>query len=276
MNTASQLLATAEDQPIVVVGRPRALRTALAFANLGAASIVVRGAKVRLNRATDAAAPAVRASLVAVLPPGLAMSAVLRLSVDPETPPGTYRGVIEVAGATRLLELTIVEDLRVGIEPSPVILDRSAGPRLRKPVTFRNQGNVPLHIDVPSPVPIGAELPLVAVAQAKVVASGDVGQAITELFGKLFQNWQEFVVEEIGEMKLRLLGGGFDLAPGESRSAELECILPDELAPQRRYHARAPVYDQDLALVVVTASSGGAQRRRARSIRAGRKALSDI
>jgi hypothetical protein len=261
MNTAGQLLATPADRPIIVAGRPGTLRTGLAFANSGAASVVVRGAEVRLDRATDAAAPAVRASLVAVLQPGRATSAVLRLSVDPDTPPGTYRGVIDVAGATRPLELTIVEDVRVAIEPSPVILDRSAGVRLRKTVTFRNQGNVALHIDVPSPVPIGAELPLAAAAQAKVGVSGDASQAIAELFGKLFESRREFVVEEIGEMRLRLLGGGFDLAPGTARSAEVECILPDGLEPQRRYHARAPVYDQDLALVVVTAGGGGTQHR---------------
>ncbi len=271
MNAAGQLLATAEDRPIIVAGRPRALRTGLAFANSGAASVVVRGAEVRLNRGTDAAAPAVHASLVAVLKPGRETSAVLRFSVNPQTPPGNYRGVIDVAGATRPFELTIVEDLRVAIEPSPVILDRSTGSRLRKTVTFRNEGNVPLHIDVPSPVPIGAELPLAAAAQAKVFASGNVGQGIIELFGKLFQSGQEFSVEEIGEMSLRLIEGGFDLAPGEARSVEVECILPDELIPQRRYHARAPVYDRDLAFVVVTASGGGAQPHNERGSNTRRK-----
>jgi hypothetical protein len=181
----------------------------------------------------------------------------LRLIVDPRTPPGIYRGVICLAGARRPLELTIVEDVRVAIEPRPVILDRSAGARLCKTVTFHNRGNVRLHIDLPSPVPIGVEMPLAAVAQAKISASGKFGRGITELF----RSPQEIVVEEIGEMRLRLLAGGFDLAPGEARSAEVECILPDGLIPQLRYHSCAPVYDQDLAYVVVTATGGGAPLR---------------
>jgi hypothetical protein len=260
MSTGIPLLALPEDQPVIVAGRPGALRTNLPFADPGAAPVILRDATARLEPAKDGVPPpVVRASLVAVLQPGQATSVSLRLDIDPQTPPGTYHGDIELAGTTRRLELTVVEHVRLAIDPSPILLDRAAGTTLRKTVLFRNLGNVSLHIELPSPVGIGVELSLAATATVTVGSSGRPGQAITDLFGRLFEARDRHVVEEVGAMRLNLPQGGFDLAPGATRSAEVECILPDDLTPERRYHARAPVYDQDLVFVVVTTSHDDAR-----------------
>jgi hypothetical protein len=255
VSTVGLRLALPERAPIEVVGPPGSLRIDLTLANDGDAPVVVRGASIRALAARDGGRllPAVGASLAAMLQAGETATASLRLIVGAHTPSGEYLGEIDVAGNVRPLALTIVEHVRLAIEPMPVVLDSGAGTTYRKTVLFRNLGNVPLHIGHPGPVPIGEELPFAAVA-AEIVTAGRASDTAKELVGKLFGRREARLLTEIGVMNVRLSEGTFALAPGTSNAATLDCSLPNGLSPHRRYHAYAPLYDADLAFLI---ASGG-------------------
>ena len=254
VSTVSLQLVHPENTPIEVVGPPGSLRINFTLANPGDAPAVVRGATIRALAARDGGRvlPGVGASLTAVLQAGETATASLRLMIDAHTPSGEYLGEIEVAGNVRPLALTIVEHVRLAIEPTPVVLDSGAGTTLRKTVLFRNLGNVPLHIGHPGALPIGEELPFAAAAE--IVTAGRASDTAKELVGKLFERREAHLLTEIGVMNVRMSEGSFGLAPGTSIAATLDCSLPDGLSPHRRYRAYAPLYDADLAFLIV---SGG-------------------
>jgi hypothetical protein len=234
------------DKPIVVAGRPGAMRVEVPLANRGDTPLVVREARVKGK------IPGATATLVALLQPGQSASARLLLRLDARTAPGTYYGEIEIGDATRKLEVVVVENTHLTIDPDPVVLEHGRERVHRKTVLFRNQGNVPLLIHPPARVPLGAELPFAPTATGDVAIGDNIGRALKTLFGKLSEGRETRLLEEDGAMTLRLHDGAFALAPGETRAAQVECTLPAELSPHRRYRASAPIYDADLNFLIVT------------------------
>jgi len=255
MATAGRgVVAIPPDEPINVVGAPGALRVNLPLVNSGTSALVIRDAAIRNVVAREGKRPlaGIGASLTAVLASGQASQGQLRLQLDPHTPPGDYVGEIEIAGTTHPLALTVVEQVRLSIDPDPIFLEGAAGSAVRKTVLFRNLGNVPLHIRHAGAVPLGEELPFAPTATAEIAVGGRGENAITKLLGTLFEGRHTRLLKESGAMPVRLVDGDFTLAPGESEGAVVECTLPDDLLPHRRYRAYAPIYDADLAFIIVT------------------------
>ncbi len=182
MATAGRgVVAIPPDEPINVVGRPGALRVNLPLVNSGASALVIRDAAIRnvVAREGKRSLAGIGASLTAVLASGQASQGQLRLQMDPHTPPGDYVGEIEIAGTTHPLALTIVEQVRLSIDPDPIFLEGAAGSAVRKTVLFRNLGNVPLHIRHAGAVPLGEELPFAPTATAEIAVGGRGENAIT-------------------------------------------------------------------------------------------------
>jgi hypothetical protein len=255
MATAGRgVVAIPPDEPITVVGAPGALRISLPLVNSGSSPLVIRDAAIRNVVAREGNRPLVGigASLTAVLSSGQTSQGQLRLQLDPHTPPGDYVGEIEIAGSTHPLTLTIVERVRLSIDPDPIHLEGAAGSVVRKTVLFRNLGNVPLHVRAGSAVRLGEELPFAPTTMAEIATAGRTEDAIRKLLGTLFERRHTRLLKENGAMPVRLVDGDFTLAPGESEGAVIECTLPDDLVPHRRYRAYAPIYDADLAFVIVT------------------------
>jgi hypothetical protein len=260
--TRGDFLAIPQGQSIAVVGTPGALRIDLPLVNTGDSPMVVQDADVsaRIAQKDGLPGPGIVASLTTVVHAGQAGRGILRLRVDAHTPPGEYAGEIEIGGSIRRLALTVVEQAKVTIDPRPIVLDGNPGSTAQKTVVFRNLGNVPLHIRDPSSVALGEELPFVSTETAEVSATRQGAEAVTRLLGKLLERRQSHLLREVGTMPVRLLKGGFTLAPGATVSAVLECVIPDSLLSDRRYRAYAPVYDTDLEFLIVPAAGSGKQR----------------
>lgn len=253
VSSGSLLLGLPEDAPIAVVGPPGVLRINLTLVNPSDVPVVVRGATIGrvARRDGEAPLPGISASLSAVVQAGETATASLRLIVDPHTPSGEYLGEIEIAGSVRPLTLTVVETVQLAIEPTPVVLDSGAGTTFRKTVLFRNLGNVPLQIGHPGALPIGQERPFATAAE---IAAAGPSETVKELIGRLFERRGARLLTEVGIMNVRMSEDSFVLPPGMSNAATLDCSLPDGLSPHRRYRAYAPLYDTDLAFLIV---SGG-------------------
>src|SRR5450432_3107671 len=153
----SDFLAIPQDQSIPVMGTPSALRVDLPLLNSGGSPMVIRDSDVRARIVGKEGrfVPDISATLTTVIQAGQAGRGQLQLRVDMHTPPGDYAGEIEIGGSVRKLALTIIEQVRLSIDPNPIILDGSCGSTMQKAAVFRNLGNVPLHIRDPAFVTLG-------------------------------------------------------------------------------------------------------------------------
>jgi hypothetical protein len=262
-NARDDLLAVPQGQSIAIVGTPGFLRIDLPLLNSSGSPVVVRDTDVRaMMTSKEGRAPlGISASLTAVVQAGQVGRGTLQLQIDAHTPPGEYAGEVEISGSMRQLALTIVEQVRLSIDPRPIVLDGSPGSTGQKTVIFRNLGNVPLHIRDPGSVTVGEELPFASTATAEVTAVRPANEAVTRLLGKLFERRQAHLLKEVGVMTTRLLKGAFTIEPGAMVSALVECVLPDNLLSDRRYRAYAPIYNADLEFLIVPAAITGKQRK---------------
>ena len=258
----ADFLAIPKDQSIAIAGTPGALRIDLPLLNSSGSPVVVRDVDVKARMASKqgSSVPEISASLTTVVQAGQAGRGTLQLRVDAHTPPGEYAGEVEISGSVRQLALTIVEQVRLSIDPRPIVLDGSPGSTAQKTVVFRNLGNVPLHIRDPGLVTVGEEVPFTSTATAEVSVARPAAETLTRLLGKLFEGRQAHLFKEAGAMTVRLLNGTFTLAPGTTASVAVECAIPDGLSPDRRYRAYAPLYNADLEFLLVPAPPSGKQR----------------
>jgi hypothetical protein len=263
-NPRGDVLAIPQDQSIAIVGTPSVLRIDLPLLNSGDSPMVVRDTDVRaMVTSKQGRAPlGVSASLTAVVQAGQVGRGTLQLRIDAHTPPGEYAGEVEISGSMRQLALTIVEQVRLSIDPRPIVLDGSPGSTVQKTIIFRNLGNVPLDIRDPGSVTIGEELPFASTATAEVNSVRPANDAVTRLLGKLFEQRQAHLLKEVGVMTIRLVKGAFTLPPGTTVSTPMECMVPDNLLSHRRYRAYAPIYNADLEFLIVPAAISGKQRKR--------------
>src|SRR2546429_1561377 len=102
-----------EHQPIILVGQPDALKGELRIHNPGKEKIVLRDARLRSEQLGTAVTGMTTSSVhmlpVIVLRPGDVRRIPLTIAVNPYTPPGEYRGEMEIAGRGRPVVLQITE-----------------------------------------------------------------------------------------------------------------------------------------------------------------------
>src|SRR5215212_1117570 len=105
------ILDTPEDEPIVLVGQPDALYGEVKLRNPGDRSVILRETRlhrpplmtgqVQTRETAPASEPFQQAISTVVLRPGQTQHVPLKISLSAHTPPGEYRGEIEVAGRKR-------------------------------------------------------------------------------------------------------------------------------------------------------------------------------
>jgi len=239
------------DEPVILVGEAKSLRGELHLRNPGTERIQPGEASLRLQFGQSAQPmPFAQVQLPAGLQPGQAQRVKLALDLDPQTPPGEYKGEVEVAGHTRPVIVYIAEVVRLGISPQVVVIDQPSGSMVIKRVALTNEGNVPLTIGTIGQVALGEELMLRRSVSATVAAAGEKeDRSVGKLFGDLISQEAKAVLGEAVYMKV--VNAGFVLQPGEVRLLSLEIHLPEKLAPNSRYIGRVPLYTSDLEFVVV-------------------------
>src|SRR5205823_2812084 len=92
-----------------------------------------------------------------VLRPGQSRRISLKLSLGAHTPPGEYRGEIEVAGRKRPVVYYVTEMLALEISPTTLVIENHPGATIAKQVIISNVGNVPLNIGEFGPVILDVE-----------------------------------------------------------------------------------------------------------------------
>jgi hypothetical protein len=174
------------------------------------------------------------------------------LRLDPVTPPGSYKGGIEIGGVTRSIEIDVVEQVKLSVRPAPLIFDRAKGSIQTLPVVFENKGNVALVIDVCGAYPLGLELPITSNHDDKDNVSGL--DQLTNLVAGLIGERSRPALIEAGLINLAMPDGPVALAPGAAQTVFIQITVPDGLSAKARFRAYIPVYIADLEIAVVTAS----------------------
>jgi len=251
------------ERTLRVAGSPSSLRVPITLANASETMLV--GATPELVELKNAAGQTLPVQSVGSLP-AVAAGAVapsrLRVRLDPSTPPGRYEGRIVVAGVTRALQIDIVETVALALHPAPLVIDLAAGRSQRTAISVENRGNVALTVDLGGNYPLGEELPLRGGADIPAERAEGVEKLLALLHPAAPR---ALPLREVGTISLAMPNGPARIEPGAAATVPLDLTLADGLAPTARYRAFIPLYDQDLAIILVTAAKSTSPAPKARA-----------
>lgn len=249
---APQLLDWPTDRPLHLSGPPGSLRFPVSMAQIPDTALAQQAvALINVRAASGAALNARSLTLGLGAGPGDIAKGTANLRLDPATPPGRYTGGIEIGGVTRLIEIDVVEQVKLSIRPLPLVFDRAKGPIQTFAVMFENKGNVALTIDVGGPYPLGLERPITTTHEMHGEASAL--DELTDLFSGLIGARGRPALSEVGKIELSMPEGALMLAPGSVGTGLIQIKVPDGLSATARFRAYVPVYLADLEIAVVTA-----------------------
>lgn len=246
----SGLVESVEGEPIVLVGQPDSIQGELYVRNPGEKKIVVRDAQVRA--ATLRATPMSFRLAPIPLRPGLRRRVPLAFAIDPGTPPGEYKGELEIDGSVHPVVLHVTEKIRLDISPDPLVVPNLPGETVVKRVIFRNLGNVPLTIGEIGGVPLDDELLQCRTFRAALSALGEETKSL-EAYALDVARQLKGVVEQAGLLRVHNAAGVVELEPGAMSAVDLEIRLPKTLDKRTRYRGEAPLYTSSLRFFVVPA-----------------------
>jgi hypothetical protein len=260
------ILAHSADAPIILVGPPQALQGELRLHNPGEQKLVLRDA--RLHSEAPRAAKASLASMPEfsmrriVLRPGELRRVPLKIPLSPHTPPGEYRGQVEVGGHTREVVMHITEVIRLDISPAQLVVDNQPGATIVKHAVFTNAGNVPLPMGDIGPVVLDETLLECRTGRAAIAALGDKITSLDDYIAEVVRQTKA-ALEQTGILRVHVSGSPMTLAPGEVRPVEIEIRIPDNLDRRARYLGVAALYTTNLEFLLVPTNTARPKRGKA-------------
>lgn len=253
------ILASAEDEPIILAGQPETMRGELRIANPGNERVVLREARVRSQTLASFASAKSDAyqvvphaqPFVAILSPGQSQYLPLTVTLDRHTPPGEYHGEVEVAGRTRPVIMHVAENFGLDITPTQLVVENRGGAKSKKQVLLTNFGNVPLAIEDNWVVPLDEDLLICRSLRATLKAVDDEKERKLEDYLAEMARQAGAALDRAGNLRVRNTKGAVTLQPGERQIIELEIQLPEKLDSRSRYSGRIPLYTTDLEFLIV-------------------------
>jgi hypothetical protein len=255
------VLKLPEDEPIVLSGEPGDLRGAIEFYNPGEQKVILREARLHGAPTTrrsaakkadkDVVSTLQQSIATTVLRPGQSRQMPLNVAIDRHTPPGEYRGEIEVNGHTRPVVYHVAESVALDIAPLDLIIENRPGQTITKQVFFTNEGNVPLSIGEIGAITLDQEY-LDCITGRAAVTKADEIESMDQYYVELARE-NKRVLEETGFLRVRNKSGLTEVQPGETQTITLEIRVPEKLNKRSRYFGVAPFYLENLRFIVVPA-----------------------
>jgi hypothetical protein len=240
------------NEPIQLSGPPRRLAGQVRLRNPQPLSLVLRDAGFSDRSGRLAHMPERHTFAPIVLRPAEERAVPLVIGLDPNTPPGEYRGELNVMGQVRPAVLNVAENVELRVEPKRIVVMSDTARPWRAHIVVTNEGNVSFPIN---PVP---DVDL----RDDVANVRDLRGVIAPLLAEMHRNVDDFVAvllavlppqgPVVGRLSVRTQGAPIELAPGRSAKLELEGSLPQELPPNGRYRGRVPVLTKDLEFIVIS------------------------
>ncbi len=240
-------------EPIVMVGPPDSLEGELLLHNPGTEKLILRDVRLRgeaiARRAAEAEGPSELALRRVVLRAGQLRRMPLQLALSPSTPPGEYRGEVQVGSQVRTLVVHVTEVVHLDIAPSPVVIDNVPGETVTKRVVFSNRGNVPLRISEIGAVVLDEEFLNCRAGRAAVMNSGEQVTSLDDFLAEYIRQ-TKVALEQTGVLRVHNTADEFTLEPGEVRAVDLEIRVPDKLDRRTRYFGAVALYTSTLDIVI--------------------------
>ena len=262
------------EQPIVMVGPPKSLEGELLLHNAGPEKIILRDVVVRgeaiTHRAVAAGGPSELALRRVVLRPGQLRRLPLQLALSPNTPPGEYHAEVQVGGRVRQLVMHVTEQVRLEIDPDPVVVENIPGKTITKRVVFSNRGNIPLRIAEIGAVVLDEEYLNCRAGRAAVMNSGDEVEGLDHFLGEYIRQTKA-ALAQTGLLRVHNAAGPFSLEAGEVRAVDLEFRVPDKLDQRSRYFGAAALYTSNLDIVITPTHADRPGRQSKRAVSSDRR-----
>ncbi|PXW28357.1 COG1470 family protein [Paraburkholderia caballeronis] len=263
-----------DDAPIVLAGGPRRLKGTVRLHNPGEARVVVRDARLcglpaartrsaaTGDKETDAPsiAPDLAVSIPAILAPGQHSFVPVRASIDPHTPPGSYRASLQVGAHRYPVELHVTEHVQLDVQPAEIVVENQPGKRVTKTAVFTNAGNVPLVIGNLGPIALDDELIVCRTLRGTLRDADETVTLPQQWFNAWLRQGKKHF-EEMGLLWVDVEGAPIELASGHSIAVELRVRVPDTLDPRTRYSAVGFLYDESIRFLIAPTGLEKATRR---------------
>lgn len=178
----------------------------------------------------------------------------IRIPLSPNTPPGTYRTVIEADGQQYNAEFEITETISASITPQGIYLEGAPGSSVTKIFFVTNNGNVPLEFKDPGAVMLEDEF-----IECKVIRGAvrnlRSGKELKDVIDTIAQEL-ESTYQEAGAMRVRVAQKEpIVIIPGATAKVPLNFTFPANLRSSTRYLGGIRFYNAGVNLTVM--ATGG-------------------
>ena len=167
------------------------------------------------------------------------------------TPPGTYRGQVELAGVRHAASVQVTELASVTVTPNLLVIESEPGGRVEKEIVVANQGNVDTRLDAYNGLPLDDELLGCFVLRNAALAFSDRAEGtLDELLGDVAYATKAGF-EAAGVAGVTLVDGGVTVPPDAAQTVRLRVDVPEHLRHGTRYVGSMPVGTGYLRLLIV-------------------------
>jgi len=159
----------------------------------------------------------------------------LRLSLPTTTPPGAYRGTIQVGDQEHVATFEVEPRLNLRMVPGSLLLQGRPGARVTAQLTLVNRGNIAFEVKRVHAFGVseldGLERAFGQTFRAKLPA----GERLIDRFANALAE------SHGGLVRVRIAKGAGNLAPGDARELEAVFKLPDRMRSGRAYAGTWPL-----------------------------------
>jgi hypothetical protein len=193
-----------------------------------------------------------------VVRPGQPGRVALTASVDPLTPPGSYRASIAFAGVEHPAILEITKLVSLSVDPSELTIDGDPGTEQAEHIVVTNGGNVSLPVSQLGPADLVPDQPRPSIAQRLGLFPLDEPRQCDERGDRTRGDEEEPAPRVVARVADPVI-----VAPGAARRLELFFTIQGAVRAGLRYRASAALYDHDITVVVTPHQEAPAARAKA-------------
>jgi hypothetical protein len=244
-------LAGPEGTRLHFSGPPTAVEGSIPLINEGTEKQKIRSIAVSSDRLLGVArVPLREIPFFARLYGGDQVNVPAVLSLDPQTPPGTYDLEVTVGKRTLHASAHVSELVDLRIDPEEITILAGSGTSYSRTVIIENAGNVPLPLGALSEAPIFDPDDLVTTFLIGL-SKGDRKSA--ESMAKAFLNeWAELKAGTLVAKRNAIV-----VAPGQKLAIDIEFELPTNLKVLRHYRGDLQFYNANLSIDIYMKAKAG-------------------
>jgi hypothetical protein len=228
--------------PLVLTGPPEEMTGRLTLRNGSQEPLFLRGLDLLPGRAKKAAPALGALSFRARLLPGEEKATVVTTSLDPSTPPGSYRAKVRVGSRQHDVELIVQPRVAVRVTPRELhFVGVGPGRGHEAQVLLVNEGNVPVQVP---PLAASTALDIDAICRNLSLAVRQQGaEGVTPTLDAFFQGLRK---EMAGWVRVSIQQGKEIVGAGASLLLQLVLKLPRDVNPEYQYRGSVRLLGQQI------------------------------